>query len=450
MLVLEAAARPGGVIATRREEGFVFEEGPDCFISNKPWAIQLCRELGVEDALVGTRPENRRSFILRGNQLLPIPQGFYLLAPTSLRPLLATPAISWRGKLRMAMELFMPRRSETGDETLEQFVTRRLGREALERLAQPMVAGIYNADPGRLSLEATFPQFLQWEKEHGSILRALWRERKAHRETAESSGPRYGLFLSFPQGVQTLTEALASRLPPGSIRLNTRVTGLARSPAGRWRIDVDQGQGLDADALCLAVPAPKAAQILRQVSAELSDALSEIPYLGSVTVNVALRRDQVGHPLDGMGFVVPAVENRSLLACTFSSIKFAERAPDRHVLLRAFLGGPSNQDMLHQPDPEIEQVVMDELRTWLKITGDPLQLLVHRHPESMPQYLLGHRERVAEIESLVRGIPGLVLAGNAYHGVGIPDCIRSAEAAASDLVRLIREGKASVPFRNRS
>lgn len=432
--LLEAGDRVGGVIGTRREDGFIMEEGPDCFISSKPWALDLCRELGIEDDLEGTNTEMRKSFIVRGKRLLPIPEGFYLLAPTSFSALLKTPVFSWPGKLRMAMELLIPRKREASDESLEQFVVRRLGREAFERMAQPMVAGIYTADPKKLSIQATFPQFLEWEQEYGSVIRALLKQGKESTDLSESSGPRYSLFLSFKDGLHTLVEALVRKLPNETIRPTATVTGLSRADGG-WRIELSGGDSLDADAVCIALPSMKTAELLADSMPELARALKEIPYLGTISVNLIFDRKQIAHPLDGMGFVVPAVEGRALLACTFSSIKFSGRAPEGKVLLRAFLGGPERQNLLEQTDEEIGEIVMNDLAELLDISGSPDRFHVHRHPASMAQYHLGHLDRIARIESLLGEVPNLAIAGNAYHGVGIPDCIHSAQKASAKLLQ---------------
>lgn len=435
--LLEAADRPGGVIGTRREDGYLIEEGPDSFLSSKPWAVNLCGDLGLERDIIETSPEHRRSFIVQDGELQPVPRGFYLLAPASLGSLFTTRLFTWRGKIRIALELLVPRKNRPGDESLEAFVTRRLGREAFERMAQPMIAGIYGADPGRLSIQATFPQFLEWEQQQGSVIRALQRQAHSSHETAQSSGPRYSLFVSLRQGLESLVQTLVERLPPGCLTLGARVTQLGRESGGAWRADTASGDSYRANALCVALPAPRAADLLAGSCPELAQSLHEIPYLGSISVNLVLRREQVGHPLDGMGFVVPAVEGRNLMACSFSSIKFPGRAPEERVLLRAFLGGPFHQQLLTRPDPEIEALVLDDLLPLLRISGRPLFVSIRRHPESMPQYHLGHLDLVARIEEQARAIPGLVLAGGAYRGVGIPDCVRSGEEAAAQIFRFL-------------
>lgn len=440
MTLLEADVRLGGILSTAREQGVLLEHGPDCFITNKPWGVQLCEALELHDDMIGTTTEHRQSFIVRHGKLCPVPQGLYLMIPGSFWSFAASPILSWRGKLRMGLDLVLPRRVSAhrapeaeDDESLAQFVTRRLGREALERVAQPMVGGIYTADPAKLSLRATMPQFLDMEQRHGSLIRAL-RHQQRQAVQQDASGPRYGLFASFQHGMQTLVDRLESCLPATMIRLQTRVTGVERQPgSSAWIIKLQERPDVKADAVCLALPAPTAAALLTSVDADLA-AEMQIPYASSAIMNLAMRRRDIAHPLNGMGFVVPAVEHRNLIACSFSSVKFAGRAPQGQVLLRAFVGGAMHQEQLERSDEEIQRVVLQDLRQLLGMTGDPLHINLHRWPQSMPQYHLGHVQRVARIESLSRRLPGLVLAGNAYHGVGVPDCIRSGHEAAQTVL----------------
>ena len=440
VVVLEASGRVGGTIATRSQDGLLMEQGPDCFLSAKPSGVRLCEELELGDEIIGTTTQYRQSFIVRDGRLVPVPQGFYLMAPGSWRSLLTTPVFSWRGKLRMALDLVVPRRTTTDDESLAQFVTRRLGREALERMAQPMVGGIYTADPQYLSMQATMPQFLEMEQRHGSLIRAmLQKQRSANSTAAGTSGPRYGLFVSFRHGMQTLVDTLVAHLPAGTVRRHTPVRRLQRlAETQRWLVHLDQQPALEADAVCVSLPAPQAGQLVCAVDDTLATALQAIPYASSAIVNLVCTRAQVSHPLDGMGFVVPAIEQRALLACSFSSVKFAGRAPQDQVLLRAFVGGALQQEQLARSDAEIQQAVVHDLRQLLGLTGEPLALSVTRHLEAMPQYHVGHLDRVAQITSRMAHCPGLVLAGNAYHGVGIPDCIHSAERAAQTLLEYLR------------
>ena len=450
VVLLEASDRLGGVIGTRHEDGLLIEEGPDCFLTTKPGGVELCDELGLGGELIGTTTEHRQSFIVRHGDLVPVPQGFYLMAPGSMWPFVTTRAFSWPGKLRMALDLVLPRRGASqGDESLADFVTRRLGREALERMAQPMIGGIYTADPRHLSMQATMPQFLQMEQLHRSLLLALrHRQRQANAQQPGVSGARYGLFASFRHGMQTLVEALADRLPAGTVHLQTPVRSVRRhAESRRWVVSPQGGPDLEADALCLALTAPEAARLLTGLDPELAAGLRDIPYASSAIVTLAYNRADIAHPLDGMGFVVPAVEQRNLIACSFSSVKFAGRAPAGRVLLRAFVGGALQQEQALWPDAKLQDAVCEDLRQLLGLTGKPRLCQVSRHPNAMPQYHVGHLARVERLEAATGRWPGLAVAGNACHGVGLPDCIRSGGDAArgmvSDLFPKVAEGNLS-------
>ena len=431
--LFEAGEHLGGVIRTEQRDGFTLEWGPDSFITDKPWALDLCKRIGLDDELMSTGSVNRRSFVAHNGRLQPVPEGFQLLAPARVWPFLTSPIFSWPGKVRIGWEYFVPPRREDGDESLADFVERRLGREALTRMAQPMVAGIYGADPRRLSLEATLPRFRQMERQHGGVLRAMRARSRQTRGGAGSngtSGARYGLFVSFKRGMQTLPDALIARLSEGCARTRVRVTSLERVGEA-WRVTLDAGEPVLADAVCLALPAYRAGELLRPLDAPLADLLDGVPYAASATVNLAYNRADVPHPMDGFGFVVPSTERRSILGCTFAQVKFPGRAPEGKALLRAFVGeGPVTAG----DDAAVVETAFRDLSGYLGLTKPPLWSTVHRHARSMAQYEVGHLERVAEMERRLQAWPGLALAGNAYRGIGIPDCVHSAEQAAAALV----------------
>ncbi len=433
LTVLEAGDRLGGTIQTERREGFLVECGPDSFLSEKPWALALCRRLGLESRLIGTDDRFRRTFVVFGGRLHPLPDGFQLLAPTRFRPFVTSSLFSWPGKLRMACDLVLPRGSDP-DESLGAFVRRRLGREALERVAQPLVAGIYTADPDDLSLQATMPRFLEVERRDRSLILGLWRAaRRAPGQHAGTSGARWSLFVTMADGMEELIRVLATRLPAGAVRLKERVTGVSRED-GAWRVVTAAGSAFEADAIVLAPEAHQVARMLRYVDPGLAHLLEGIAYASSATVTLAYRRGDIHHPLDGFGFVVPRIERRPIIAATFSSVKYAGRAPEGHALLRVFMGGALNESVLAADDGALVAMVRAQLAELLGVTSEPLFTRVARHPRAMPQYHVGHAARAEAIERAVARHPGLRLVGGAYRGVGIADCVRSGEDAALALL----------------
>lgn len=442
IILLEAGARVGGVLRTYKRDGFLLESGPDAFLSEKPEALSLAHRLGLKKQLIETNNAYRRSFIVRGGKLLPVPEGFQLLAPSRFWPFIASGIFSWRGKARMALDLVLPRRAAANgvdDESLAGFVRRRLGTEALERMAQPMVGGIYTADPEQLSLRATMPRFLEMENSHRSLIRAMWQasRKQSAEQSRGTSGARYSLFLSFAGGMQTLVDELAARLPEGSIKLNRKVEALTFDDAAKqWKVQVDGSEAICAEAVCLALPAFAAAKLLRETNAQLADELDAIPYASTATVNLAYHRSDIPHPLDGFGFVAPLIEKRASLACSFSSIKFAGRAPAGHALLRAFVGGALQPEMFALDEEAMVDAVRRDLRELLGIEQPPLFSVVEKWPRSMAQYHLGHLDKVARIKEYLSAFPTLQLAGNAYQGAGIPDCIRGGETAADKIFEM--------------
>lgn len=436
--LLEARGRLGGTIHTERADGFLLEAGPDSFVSEKPWALALAERIGLGPRLCRTNDRFRRTYVVRGGRLCPLPEGFLLLAPTRIWPVLSSPIFSWRGKARMALDLVLPRRAANGDESLASFVSRRLGREVLERVAQPLVGGIYTADPERLSLAATMPRFLALEREHRSLIRGL-RRSAAPRETAGASGARWTLFVTLAGGMAELIEALATRLPPGAARLSCPVTAVERgSQRPAWQVRLADGSTVPADGVVLAGEAPRMAGLVHGLDVDLARLLGEIPYASSATVALAYPRAAIRHPLDGFGFIVPRIECRPTIACTFSSVKYPARAPEGFALLRVFLGGALQADVLDRDDGALVRLAHDDVAALLRVEGAPILTRVWRHPAAMPQYEVGHLDRVAAIEARLAGCPGLTLAGSAYRGVGIADCVRSGEASADHLLRVMR------------
>ena len=438
--LFEARDRLGGTIHTQTQDGFLIEGGPDSFITQKPAGVALCQRLKIDDQLIGTNPDYRRTLIALNGKLHAVPEGFLLLAPTKIRPFILSSLFTWRGKLRMGMDLLIPRRDhgERGDESLASFVRRRFGKEALERVAQPLVGGIYTSDPEKLSLRTTMSRFLDMETQHGSLIRGMRKQSHAiasHGSKADS-GARYSMFISFKRGMATLVDALAERIGNRNIHLNRSMRSIDRRD-GKWHIRFGADQPETADAVVLACPSYVAGDVLKERDAQLSRDLLGIEYASAATVSMAFPRDSVRAKLDGFGFVVPAIERRSLIAVTFSSVKFAGRAPDGWVLMRAFVGGAMFPEMMALNDETMTQRVCEDLRDFLGVEAPPRFTIISRWQRSMPQYPVGHLDTVDRIHARLGTLPGLALAGNAFGGVGIPDCIASGEQAAEHVFKTL-------------
>jgi len=422
----EAGPQLGGIIQSTRRDGYLIEHGPDSILRAKPAGVALWQDLGLERDIVSTEPAARTALIARGERLHPVPEGLYLLAPGKLGPLLRTPLLSWYGKLRAGLDLVLPRRDPNApEESLGQFVRRRFGRELFERIAQPLAGGIYTADPERLSLAATMPQFLEWEHEHRSlILAAKQRQREA------ASGSRYGLFATLRDGLHASIQRLHERLAGIDLRLRTPVTGVSRG-AGQWHLTTADGS-ISATRLAVCGPAHAAATLLNGIDGPLTEVLREIPYAGAVILNLAFAADALPNLPQAAGFVVPAIEGRSVLAATFMSRKYADRAPAGSVLLRVFLGGAGGAAHLDRSDADLVATACADLRALLGLRQDPLWQVIDRWPLAMAQYHLGHRDRLGRIRTRAAAIPGLALIGNGYEGVGIPDIIAQADRVAAE------------------
>ncbi|HVN28219.1 MAG TPA: protoporphyrinogen oxidase, partial [Candidatus Binataceae bacterium] len=413
---------------TIARDGFIMEAGADSLLTEKPWAAQLARRLGLEAELIPTRAEFRKTYVVRRGRPVEIPTGFSLLAPMRLWPVITSSLFSPWGKIRMALEPMIPRRDDASDESLASFVTRRLGREVLDRVAQPLAGGIYTADPSLLSMRATMPRFVEMEKRYGSLMRGMRAAEAARAQQAGTSGARWSLFLSLREGVGALADALVTRLE-GSIRRGADVAAI-ESANKSWRIGLADGSDLEVDAVICAAPAYTAARLLRRIDSRLADHLGYITYSSAATVNLTWRVSNFPKAPDAFGFVVPALEHRKIIAGSFSSLKYEGRAPEGFVLARVFLGGVLQSDMMNLSDDEMIAAAREEFRELYGVTAAPGLTEVHRWPASMPQYAVGHLDRVAQIEQIVARIPNLFLAGAAYRGVGIPDSIRSGELAA--------------------
>jgi oxygen-dependent protoporphyrinogen oxidase len=439
LVLLDASQRLGGSIATERVGDFLVEAGPDSFIREKPWALRLCERLALTSRLVSTQSDYQKIYVVHRGNLVTLPEGFFLLAPTRFWPFVYSPLFSWRGKLRIAAELFLPRGDNHQDESLGSFVRRRFGSEALERVAQPLLGGIYASDPDQLSLTATMPRFGQMELAKRSIIRAMWSEQRRRSRNESGSGARWSLFVTLAGGMQELVDSIAQRIPKSAIRLNSPVTHLSHDQEKKsWRVAFGDTEAITADAVVIAAPAFQAAEILEAIATNTAAELRQIGYASTATVSLAYRRRDFPRVPDSFGFVVPAVEQRKIMACTFSSLKYPGRAPEDHILLRAFVGGALQPELFADDDATMMQNVRAELKDLLGVVAEPVFVRIWRHPKSMPQYHMGHGARVERVESALRQIPSIALAGNAYHGVGISDCVRSGEEAAEKVFTFLR------------
>jgi protoporphyrinogen/coproporphyrinogen III oxidase len=433
--LLEASPRLGGHIRTETHNGFVMEAGPDVLLAAKPAAIELAKRVGLGDRLCGTNPTAKGSYILSEGRLLPLPDGLTGLVPSKFGPFATTPLISWRGKLRVAMEYFIAPRRTDADESIEQFAVRRLGREMYEKLVEPLLSGISAGDGARLSIDAMFPQLRAMERDSGGLARGMFAaKRKANKNPPAKRG---SAFIAFPNGLQELVDAVENTVRARQvssrhvdIRTNARVASVCAGDVSRYVLTLEDGSIVEADELIVATPAYAAAEMLRGVAPVLSDRLDTIEYASSVTITLVYPRSAISRPLDSTGYVVPRIENRPVLACTFASAKFAGRAPDSHAMFRLFLGGANRGEFSETPEADLIGIARCEMHEVLGISVAPSFVRINRFKRAMPQYIVGHRARMAEIAATVASMEGLELAGAVYQGVGIPDCVRSGVDAA--------------------
>lgn len=424
--LFESRDRPGGVIHTERVDGMLFEGGPDSVLSVKPAIFDLLDRLNLRDRVISTRADGGGTFILRSGDLVPLPQGLSMMVPADLGEMVRTPLFSPAGKLRMALEYFVPARRDDIDESVGDFVRRRLGREALEYLAEPLLGGIYAGDVDQLSLAATYPRLREAERIHGGVVRSVRASRRSGGATAPvSSRSPHSPFVSLAGGLGELVDGMVSALAPSDIRTGTPVSSIELE-GHRYRLTVAGGHQQTFDAVVLAVPAPAAAYLLEPLHAELSAVLREIPCVSPVNVSIAFDERDIGKNVAGRGFVIPRAEGRLLTAVTWSSNKFAGRAPAGIAVLKTSLGKAGRLAATEQSDEDVISTVLGELRDILGIDATPIDGRVYRWKHGIPQYTVGHHDRISRIAALAKDLPSLTLVGSAYDGVGIPDCIRRA------------------------
>lgn len=432
--LLEAGDRLGGKILTHHIDGYCVEGGPDCFLTRKPWALELCRELGLEGELIGTNSETQGVYVLDNGRLIPLPEGVMLIVPTEFMPFATSPLFSIRGKLRMAMDLVIPPRSEDGDESLANFVRRRLGQEALDKIAEPLLSGIHVSDPERLSLKSTFPRLQKAEQRSGSLIRAML---SAKRRSAAMGSSRNELpmFMTLREGMQTLPDAISKRLDPTCIHTNTRAISIHpdRRQRGTYQIELQSGPPMSVDGVILTTPASVSRDLLEKLDPVLASQLNQIEFLSTALVVSGFAPHSDLPELDGYGFLIPRTEGRGINACSWPSSKFAHRAPPGHQLYRTFVGGPGREHMAEMGTQALKELVSEELGEIMGIKKEPEFTQVIRWIKAHPQYSVGHLEWLEGVRSRSRHHPRLYLAGSSYGGVGVPDCVRQAKAAVEQL-----------------
>jgi oxygen-dependent protoporphyrinogen oxidase len=419
----------GGKLLTEKVGAFTVEGGPDSYLPEKIWSVQLIKKVGLAGEMLCSNDAHKGTFIYSGGRLHPLPEGVMLMVPTMIMPLAKSRLISWPGKIRMGLELFVPPRKDRKDESLAEFVTRRLGRECLEKIAEPLVAGIHTSNPDNMSVLATFPRFVEMEQKSGSLIKGMVAALKK-RPPPNPAGEKMTYFMSLKGGMQQLAEGCVSFTGAERIRTGTAVAAVEKK-AGSYRLTLSDGSTAEFDAVVLATPSYVTEELLGGMDGALCRLLSAIAWSSSATVSIAFRKGELGKPLPGFGFIIPRIENRRINACTWSSIKWAGRGPDDTVLIRSFLGGGHHEDLVSRGDQELLATVREELREMIGITAEPLFFKVYRWFQGMPKYTVGHLERIAAIDEKLKEHPGLFLIGCSYRGIGIGDCVRSGFDAAA-------------------
>lgn len=439
--LVEKDPRLGGKLMTEKIGDFIVDGGSDAFIAQKPAVMRVAGLAGFAEDRMPSDESRKKTLILKKGRLYEMPDGVMQFAPTKFWPFATTGLFSWAGKFRAGMDLFIPKKrvpaGELNDETLESFILRRMGREILDRLAEPLVGGVHASDPARMSLAATFPNLLEMEQKYGSMVRGFLAQRKMAEEMkrkypSDPKNPRT-FFNTFKEGMQELPDGMADAAGRDHIRTGVAATQLECLEAG-WKVHLSDGSTLDADAVIVATEGWAASDLLATVDSELSGLIGTIPHSSSATISLGFDTDDLGFSLDAFGVLCPGIENRSLMAATYSSTKWTNRAPKGKALLRGFVGGPHNQAIMDKTDEELIEITKSEMRSILGLKVEPVFARVYRWVNGMPQYTMGHLGRVSEIEHRVGLIPTLGVGGGSYRGVGIANCIESGEAAASKVL----------------
>lgn len=442
--IIEKKSTLGGNIRTEKFDGYLVEGGPDSFLSEKPWAMALCKRIGLTEELLPTNAEHQKTYIYSKKKLHPMPEGLILMIPTKVMPLAYSSLLSIPGKIRMGLELFIPRRKSKDDESFGHFVKRRLGKEALNKIAEPFIAGVHGGDPDKMSIKASFPKFVAMEQEDGSLIKGMIKRMANFRKMAEGKRAsdkdekkvRITMFMSLKGGMTTLVDTLLAKIKDVTIKTETTVTDISHADGG-YNITLEGEGTLKADAVVVCTPAYSASTILHGFDRSLHEKLLTIPYTSTSTVSMSFKRSQIKKSIDGFGFVVPKAEGKRIIGSTWSSIKWAGRAPDDELLLRCFVGGSLHEKLLEKTDEEVMTMVLEDLKSIMDIEGEPVMKKMYRYKKAMPQYTIGHIERVEGIEFELKEHKGLFLTGSAYHGIGISDTVREAEDTAKKVLEIL-------------
>ncbi len=422
-ILFEKRPRLGGVIETQNWEHCVFDTGPDSFISQKPELLTLIKELGMGDEVIGSNDHQRTTYIVKKGRLIALPDGVMMIVPSKVMPMVKSPLLSWGTKIRMGMELLRKPNGNSGDRSVAEFVVDHFGQETLDYLAEPLLSGVYGGDPAKLSIASVLPRFLEMEKKYGSLGKAVM---TAPKPPAPPPGaPPSSLFRSLKSGMSTVVNALAKF---ANVRHETVE---AIEPGYRVRAG---GEWIDADRVIIAAPSWSAAAILRGMDPALAAKLEQIDYSSSLTLSLVYKNSEYDGKRAGFGFLVPAKERQRVAAATFVGTKFPYRTPEDKLVLRCFLGGAGDEAILSESDEYVVRVAKDELKRILGVTVEPIHQIIARWPRSMAQYTVGHAGRIRDIKDHVAKYPGLFLAGNAYEGIGLPDCVRMGRAAAKAII----------------
>ena len=436
-ILLEGSNHFGGKISTEKLDGFIIERGPDSFISQKPAAIQLCKQLGLEDRLTGTNPGAPSTFVYTGGKLVTMPDGLSLMIPTKFLPFALTPLFSLPGKIRMAFDLLIPKKQDNGDESLASFVRRRMGEEALNKMAEPMLAGIYASDPEKMSITSTFPMFVETEKKYRSLILGMLARKKAMLMNAvKRPSSAYSLFMTLKDGLGEMVDAVIKKSPDIQFKSGTKVVGIEKNKE-KWHLKLDDGSENQVDAVIVATPGTVTAKLLQNITPDSAELLNSIHYVSTATVTLGYKKEGFSHSLDGFGFVVPKAEGCSILACTWTSSKFPHRAPKDYVMLRCYVGGALQEEVAEKDTETLETLVRKDLQQIMGITEIPIFCKVFKNNKSNVQYHVNHSQKIDSIMEDLKNYPGLFLAGSAYRGIGIPDCIQNGNLAAESALNFV-------------